>query len=70
MITGIDGLTGGVDKHIYEAMDKSKLEEKEGYRIFMFHTAINEYLPENLWMIEGVDLDTFPVGFNYYACSA
>ena len=67
MITGIDGLTGGVDKHIYEDMDKSKLEAKEGYRIFMFHTAINEYLPENLWMIEGVDLDTFPIGFDYYA---
>ena len=35
-IVGVDGLTGGVDRYIYEEMDKKKLENEEGYKIFMF----------------------------------
>ena len=67
LITGIDGLTGGTESQIYDEMDRELLEEMEGFKIFMFHSAINEYLPENLWMIEGIDLDKFPEGFDYYA---
>ncbi|MEK6904088.1 MAG: exonuclease SbcCD subunit D [Nanoarchaeota archaeon] len=66
-LTGILGLACGLDKRIYEKLDKSNLEKEPGFKIFLFHTIIDEYKPEHLKDINGEPLSSLPKGFNYYA---
>ena len=65
-ITGIIGKRGMLDRHIYEELDKKSLEEEEGFKIFMFHTTLNELKPSFMNM-EGYDINFLPKGFDYYA---
>jgi hypothetical protein len=59
---GVEGLRGGLDKQHYGkiAVDASG----EGFKIFMFHSAIQEY---SIPMMESVPLSSLPAGFDYYA---
>ena len=66
-ITGIFGKKGGLELSEYERLDKESLEKEEGFKIFMFHTAINEFKPREFEDIEGADLASLPNNFNYYA---
>ncbi len=66
-ITGIGGKKGMLDKHYYEQLARDNLEKEEGFRIFMFHTAIEEFKPEGLEQMDAVPLAMFPKGFDYYA---
>lgn len=66
-LTGILGLTCGLDKRIYEQLDKENLEKEEGFKIFLFHTIINEYKPEHLKDVNGEPLSNLPKNFRYYA---
>ena len=66
-ITGIGGKKGMLDKHYYGQLVLSNLEDEPGFRIFMFHTAIEEFKPRGLEQMEAVPLAMFPKGFNYYA---
>jgi len=66
-ITGILGKKGGLELSEYERLDKEELEREEGFKIFMFHTAINEFKPREFEEVEGADLANLPNNFNYYA---
>ncbi len=66
-ITGMPGKKGGLEKRYYEALDVSSLEKEDGFKIFMFHSAIEEYKPRFLSAIEGIPLSCFPKNFSYYA---
>ncbi len=66
-ITGILGKKGGLELSEYERLDKEALEKEEGFKIFMFHTAINEFKPRDFSEVEGADLASLPGNFNYYA---
>ena len=66
-ITGIPGKMGMLDKYDYKALEKSPLESESGYKIFMFHTAITEYKPKNLEMMDSSPSSRLPKNFNYYA---
>ena len=44
-ITGISGRKVGLDKEIYEKLDRTNLEMEEGFKIFLLHTGIQEILP-------------------------
>jgi DNA repair exonuclease SbcCD nuclease subunit len=66
-ITGILGKRGMLDRHYYEALDKEPLEREEGFKIFMFHTAIEEFKPSDFEGINVSPLSTLPKNFNYYA---
>ncbi|MEA3378505.1 MAG: DNA repair exonuclease [Nanoarchaeota archaeon] len=66
-ITGLMGKKGGLDKLDYLNLKKKHLEEEIGFKIFMFHAAINEFkLPEHE-MIEGLPAVALPNNFDYYA---
>ncbi len=65
-LTGIPGRKGMLDKILYSKLDYNKLEQEEGFKIFLFHTAISEYLPENVYM-DSVRISFLPKGFDYYA---
>lgn len=66
-ITGLWGKKGGLEKEDYKNLNKEELEREEGYKIFMFHTAINEFKPAGMEEVEGEDIASLPNNFNYYA---
>lgn len=66
-IAGMPGKKGGLEKLYYDSLEKDSLEREDGFKIFMFHSAIEEYKPKFLKDAEGVPLSSFPKGFAYYA---
>ncbi|PIN75464.1 hypothetical protein COV17_03835 [Candidatus Woesearchaeota archaeon CG10_big_fil_rev_8_21_14_0_10_36_11] len=66
-ITGVLGRRGLLDKTYYTTLHRESLEQEQGYKIFMFHTAVTELMPKELGMVESLPLSFFPKRFNYYA---
>jgi len=66
-ISGLFGLKGGLEKKYYQDLDFSEIENESGFKIFMFHTALNEFKPKDLENVEGLELNKLPKNFNYYA---
>ncbi len=64
-IVGIYGRKGGLDREDYKVLDKPSLEQEPGFKIFMFHTAINEFKPDQ--KIPGEPVTSLPNNFQYYA---
>ncbi len=67
VIAGISGRSHGLDRTYYRSMDASDFRRTPGFHIFMFHAAVNEYLPEALRAhIRGVAVEDLPPA-DYYA---
>lgn len=66
-LTGISGRKMGIDDTYYEILDKNSLEKEDGFKIFVFHTAIKNLLPEYLMKMDGIDIKRLPRFFDYYA---
>jgi len=66
-ITGLLGKKGQLERSFYENLYKDNLESESGFRIFMFHSGINEFKPEDLSEMDSSPLSLLPKGFNYYA---
>jgi len=66
-ITGMLGKKGCLEKKYYENLLKHHLEEEDGYKIFMFHSALEEFKPKGLENMEANPLSLLPKNFNYYA---
>ncbi|HIH15526.1 MAG: metallophosphoesterase [archaeon GW2011_AR17] len=66
-ITGMLGKKGGLEINDYETLQTQNLEAEEGFKIFMFHTAINEFKPQGLEDMAGADAAHLPKNFHYYA---
>ncbi len=66
-ITGMLGKKGMLDRLYYEALSLDHLEQEDGFKIFMFHTAITEFKPIELELMESTPLSFFPKNFHYYA---
>ncbi|MBI4159127.1 DNA repair exonuclease [Candidatus Woesearchaeota archaeon] len=66
-ITGILGLRSGLEKEKFKALPKDHLENEQGFKIFMFHTILEEYKPKDMEKVEGESIRNFPKNFNYYA---
>ncbi|MCX8147146.1 MAG: exonuclease SbcCD subunit D, partial [Candidatus Woesearchaeota archaeon] len=66
-ITGIKGRKGLLDKKYYEALEKGNLESEKGFKIFIFHTAIEELKPKELDRMDSAPLSYLPKNFDYYA---
>ncbi|MBI2133219.1 DNA repair exonuclease [Candidatus Woesearchaeota archaeon] len=64
-IAGILGKKGGLEKSEYTEMQKEELEKEDGFKIFMFHSGIKEYMPEQ--QIDAISITRFPKKFSYYA---
>jgi DNA repair protein SbcD/Mre11 len=68
LIAGVSGRSHGLDREYYRSMDPSRFIERPGFHIFMFHAAVNEYLPPGLRAhIHGVSRQDLPGGVQYYA---
>lgn len=66
-ITGLLGRKGALEKSYYENLIKEDLENEDGYKIFIFHSALTEFKPEDLKEMEAQPLSLLPKNFNYYA---
>jgi exonuclease SbcD len=66
-LCGISGRKLSIDREEYAALDKQKLEEEPGFKIFVFHGAIEELKPPSLEKMEAMPAANLPEGFNYYA---
>ncbi len=66
-ITGIFGKKGMLEKSHYKSLLKKELEQEKGFKIFMFHTALTEFKPEELDSMESQSLSLLPKNFDYYA---
>ncbi|MBW3019156.1 DNA repair exonuclease [Candidatus Woesearchaeota archaeon] len=65
-IAGLIGKKGGLETTYYENLDRS-IEQEEGYKIFMFHTAITELKPKDMGNMQSMPTSLMPKGFDYYA---
>ena len=66
-ITGILGKRGALEKTYYERLITEHLEKEDGYKIFLFHSGIDELKPKEMENIISQPLSLLPKGFNYYA---
>ncbi len=68
-LTGICGLSGGLEKLKYEELsNKEELENLPNFKIFLFHTLLTELKPStNDWeKVPSEPLSLLPKNFNYY----
>ncbi len=66
-LCGISGRKLSVDREEYAHLDKSELESEPGFKIFVFHGALEELKPAGLEMMEAMPASNLPSGFEYYA---
>ncbi|MBR9675467.1 DNA repair exonuclease [Candidatus Woesearchaeota archaeon] len=66
-ITGMLGRRGSLESKYYEDLDRKKLEAEEGFKIFLFHSSIEELKPKSLEKMSAEPVSMLPKGFDYYA---
>lgn len=66
-ITGLLGKKGSLEKKYFEHLDTTSLEQEDGFKIFMFHTAIAELKPTELEQMDAAPVSFLPKNFDYYA---
>ncbi len=66
LLTGISGRRGLRERDAFEALDREWLSRLEGFRIFVFHTALDEIKGEDE-RYESMPSSLLPEGFDYYA---
>ncbi len=66
-ITGMLGKKGSLEKKYYESLDLSSIEAEQGFKIFMFHSSLEELKPEYLDKMEATPLSYLPKNCDYYA---
>lgn len=65
-IYGIAGRKGGLEREAYTELP-SEPEQAGGFRILMFHSAIEELKPSYLKEMQAIPLSMLPKNFGYYA---
>ncbi len=66
-ITGLIGRMGALETSLYKSLDRASLKGEDGFKIFMFHTALSELKPEEYEHAESMPISLLPKGFDYYA---
>ncbi|MFH1133347.1 MAG: DNA repair exonuclease [Nanoarchaeota archaeon] len=66
-LTGMLGRRGSLEKGYFESMDTQSLEQEQGFKIFVFHSAVEELKPQGLDKLSAMPLSLLPKGFSYYA---
>ncbi|MBI2655929.1 exonuclease SbcCD subunit D [Candidatus Woesearchaeota archaeon] len=66
-ITGMLGKRGTLERTYYEKLITENLENESGYKIFIFHSGIDELKPKEMENIISQPLSLLPKGFDYYA---
>jgi hypothetical protein len=68
VLAGVSGRAQGLDRKHYETMDSTLFSRESGFKVFLFHAGIAEFLPSGLaGRVEGLPLDELPKECDYYA---
>jgi DNA repair protein SbcD/Mre11 len=65
-ITGISGRKMGLDKEIYENLDRDGLELEGGFKILLLHKGISELTTDKALIKDCIPFSYLPRGFDYY----
>lgn len=66
-LVGISARKIGLESKYYEILDRESLENEDGFKIFAFHSGLNEFKPAYLSQMETIPVSYLPKGFDYYA---
>ena len=66
-ITGMLGKMGALERKYYEHLAKERLEGEQGYKIFIFHSGLEEFKPASMEKLDMHPLSLLPRHFDYYA---
>ena len=66
-LVGISARKTGLESKYYEILDRESLEREEGFKIFTFHSGLDEFKPKHLAQMESIPVSYLPKGFDYYA---
>lgn len=66
LLTGISGRRASLERQAFLDLDRDYLSKLEGFKIFVFHTGIEDVRKEGE-RYEGIPSTDLPKGFDYYA---
>lgn len=66
-ITGLPGRSGSLESKYFERLDRDSLAEEEGFKVFMFHSGLEEFKPSLFKYARAMPVSLLPRGMNYYA---
>ncbi|HVP22507.1 MAG TPA: DNA repair exonuclease [Conexivisphaerales archaeon] len=66
-LAGLYGRRNGLESEYYRLLDRGPLEREKGFKVFLFHSAIEELRPPGYEFGQSVPISLFPKGFDYYA---
>lgn len=66
-LVGVSGRKNVIEEEFFKDLDRHSLENETGFKIFVFHTGIEEMLPSYLSRMDKIKYSYLPKGFNYYA---
>jgi hypothetical protein len=64
---GISARKAGLESQYYEILDRENLEKEPGFKVFVFHTGLDEFKPKYLTPMESIPVSFLPKDFQYYA---
>lgn len=67
LITGLAGKRKGQDAEDYARLDRSSLEGRDGFKIFVFHNYVSGIGAGGLPGVQSIEIDDLPRWFAYYA---
>jgi exonuclease SbcD len=66
-LAGLYGRKNGLESEYYALLDRTPLQKERGFKVFVFHSAIDELRPADYAYGQSIPLSLFPKGFDYYA---
>jgi len=66
-ITGISGRKTSLETDYFSSIDQDQIRKESGFKILLFHSAIEELKPKELVYSQSVPESAIPPSFNYYA---
>lgn len=66
-LTGISGRKTGLERTYFEQIDRESIRCETGFKIFLFHTAVEEFKPLDYIYAESIPLSEVPQSFQYCA---
>ena len=66
-LAGLSGRQRSLEREYYRRLDHAYLMDEPGFKVFVFHSALDEVLPEHERHAESMPRSYLPPGFDYYA---
>jgi len=66
-IAGIAGRPGSLERTTYQGLDRDAVSREGGFKIFMFHSGLEELKPEEFEKASFMPISLLPPGCAYYA---